>query len=347
MASPLAGDKLRYATSTAAGATRRVWAERQPWRVLALSRLARAWRRQWLTLLIASGVIGATGLILVLLGNASPQDGIVFFVPASLLGGLGVAALRELTRNTITSLSSLGKHRDYSVLGAAPVLTRQTLRELPPDQRTPLGCLAFLPASSFATAFRDLQGSLSNTQLVAFIAPFPGEGASTAALCAAVSACQQGRRAILIDCDLRQRSFSAGLEIEPKAGILELCERPGDWRSFVDEEVETGLHFIPAARPASAWKSLAGAGGLHVLLDNLRDAYDLIVLDCPPALATADGPEVARLADKCVVVVSWDATPISAVRNTMRVLRARARAATGIFVNRVPQGYRFGRLRPG
>lgn len=347
MASPLAGDRVRYASTAVAGASRRVWTERQPWRVLALSRLARAWRRQWPVWLIAVSAISATGVSLVLLGYAATQDAIMFFVPASVLGGLGVAALRELTRNTITSLSSLGKHRDYAVLGAAPVLSRQTLRELPPDQRTPLGCLAFLPASSFATAFRDLQGSLSNTQLVAFIAPFPGEGASTAALCAAVSACQQGRRVILIDCDIRQRSFSAGLETEPQAGILELCERPGDWQSFVDEEVETGLHFIPAARPTSAWKGLAGAGGLHVLLDHLRDTYDLIVLDCPPALATADGPEVARLADKCVVVISWDATPISAVRNTMRVLRARARAATGIFVNRVPQGYRFGRLRPG
>ena len=74
------------------------------------------------------------------------------------------------------------------VNGAAPVLTEDVLRELPPDQRTPLGCLAFLPASIFSTAFRDLQGALVEDQVVAFIASFAGEGASTAALATAVSA---------------------------------------------------------------------------------------------------------------------------------------------------------------
>jgi Mrp family chromosome partitioning ATPase len=279
-------------------------------------------------------------------GAATARETLEYFGPAALLGGLAVAALREINRNTITSLSSLGKHRDYPVLGAAPVLTEQVLRELPPDQRTPLGCLAFLPASIFSTAFRDLQGALAEDQVVAFIAPFAGEGASTAALATAVSAQQQGRRVILLDCDLRRRTFSTAFEHDPPAGVLEACEHPDDWRHFIDEEVETGLNFIPAARPKSPWRMLAGAPGLPLLIDRLRDAYDLVVLDCPAALASSDGPVVARMADRCVVVAAWDATPISAVRDTMRALRARMRAAAGILVNRVPPGYRFGRLRP-
>jgi hypothetical protein len=46
-----------------------------------------------------------------------------------------------------------------------------------------------------------------------------------------------------------------------------------------------------------------------------------------------------------VIVAVWDQTPTSAIRHTMRTLR-RSPGTTGIYVNRVPPGYRFGRLRP-
>jgi polysaccharide biosynthesis transport protein len=348
VASPVTGDSAGYAASTSrrgrpvARRHRRSGSRR--W--LLLGRLQRAWGRQWLVFAGVAVAIAAAGVLAVTFGDADWLETLTFFGPAALLGGLGVSGLRELGRNTITSVSSLGRYRDYAVLGAAPVLTKRALRELPPDQRTPLGCLAFQPSSPFSTAFRDLQGALASEQIVAFISAFPREGASTAALCAAASATQQGKRVILLDCDLRTRTFTAALEHEPVAGVLEATVEPDKWRDFVDEEVETGLHFIPAARATSAWRGLAGAAGLPLMMDRLRDAYDLVILDCPPALTSADGPVVARMADKCVVVVAWDETPVSALRDTMRSLRARARTSTGIFVNRVPPGYRFGRLRP-
>jgi Mrp family chromosome partitioning ATPase len=81
------------------------------------------------------------------------------------------------------------------------------------------------------------------------------------------------------------------------------------------------------------------------LLEKLRDHYDLVVLDCPPALGSPDTPMMASLAEKTIVVTAWDRTPISAVRTAMRALQRRPRAVTGVYVNRVPPEYRFGRLR--
>lgn len=312
---------------------------------LALGRLRRALGRQAFAasataVLVASGAFAyaiATGPLTLALGASC--------LVAGLAAGIGVGVFLELGRNTVTSLSSLGRHRGYAVLGAAPELSSGLLRELAPDQRTPLGCLAFKPASAFATAFRDLQGALANDHVVSFIAASPNEGASTVALCTAVSAAQQGRSVILIDCDLRRRSFTAALEHDPEVGVLEACAAPEKWSDFVDEEVETGLHFLPAAPTTSPWNTLAGAD-LAGLIARLREGYDLIVLDCPPALRSADGPVAANLADKCVVVAAWDETPVSALRATMRALRGGKRANTCVYVNRVPAGYRFGRLRP-
>jgi Mrp family chromosome partitioning ATPase len=296
--------------------------------------------------LVAFLVAGA-GIAYDLAGGVRILSSAAFWAPIGLGLGLLAAIVRELNRNTVTVISNLGKHRGYTVLGAAPELTDRSLRELPPDKRSPFGCTAFQPSSLFATAFRDLQGVLREDQLVAFIAPSQNEGATTAALCTAVAAAQQGRRVIVVDCDTRRRSLTKELGSNPNAGITECCEAPQNWRSFIEEEPETGLHLMPAARMSNPWKTLvASSNGLAALIGALREHYDLVILDCPPALRSGEGPILASYADKAVAVAAWDQTPISAIRQTVRTLQNRAGVRTAIYVNRVSPGFRFGRLRP-
>ncbi|MGQ0533364.1 MAG: tyrosine-protein kinase family protein [Caulobacteraceae bacterium] len=293
------------------------------------------------TALLAAGA----GIAFDLSGGVPPMVSALFWLPFGAAIGFAIALARELSRNTVTSLSSFGKHRGYAILGAAPELTPRTLRQLPPDRRTSLGCLALLPASPFATAFRDLQNTVSKDGLVAFISSVPNEGASTAALCTAISASQQGRAVVMIDCDLRRRSLTRALGFDPDEGLLDACAAPDDWQNYVGEEEEIGVHFIPAARGGGAWRGLSAAQGFQELLTRLREHYDLIVLDCPPALTSADGLTVAGLAEKTVLVTAWDRTPLAAVRRTMSLLQRRPRTMTGVYINRVPPEYRFGRLR--
>ncbi len=291
-------------------------------------------------------LITGLGALYDVYGGATWPSALLFWLEIGAPVGLGVGVIREIGRNTITSPSRLSRHRGYAVMGAAPELDARALRELAPDQRSALGCLAYQPSSNFATAFRNLQGALAGDKLVAFIGPSAGEGATTAALSTAVSATQQGRNVIIVDCDIRRRSLSRGFGMEPELGVVECCERPEYWRDYVEHEAETGVHFLPAAVPSSPWRSLIGEAGFPVLLKELQRAYDLVVLDCPPAIGNSEGPVIARMSDRCVLVATWDKTPMSAIRQTMRNLRSRAQT-TGIFVNRVPPGYRFGRLRPG
>lgn len=268
-----------------------------------------------------------------------------FWAPVSVALGSAIAIARELSRNTVTSLSSFGKRRGYAILGAAPELTARTLRQLPPDKRDPLGCLAHLPASPFATAFRDLQAAIGENAIVAFIPSVPNEGATTTALCTAISASQQGRSVVVIDCDIRRRSLTRALGFDPDEGVLDACADPDAWQNFVGEEDETGLHFIPAARGAGVWRQLSSGPGLKALLTHLGEHYDLIILDCPPALTSAEGSVIAGFADKAVLLTGWDRTPLTVVRRAMALLQRRPGAMTGVYVNRVPPEYRFGRLR--
>lgn len=344
MTSPLTSDRPRYQEPGTRGAAS-LRARRGPSKSLALARLRRGFKRQWLLALAVAVIVGGAGVGYDLTGGVKPLSAVLFWAPVGLAAGLGVALIRELARNTVTSLSSFGKNRDYAILGAAPELTQRVLRQLPPDKRTPLGCLALQPSSAFATAFRDLQSAITKDGVVAFASALADEGATTAAMCTAIAAAQQGRSVVVIDCDLRRRALTRALGFDPDEGLLDACEQPSTWQNFVGEEDETGLHFIPAARSRSAWRNVSSAPGFKELILRLRQEYELIVLDCPPILAGADGVATAAMADKCILVTAWDRTPIPAVRRAMAALQRRPRAQIAVYVNRVPPEYRFGRLR--
>jgi len=342
--SPMTSDRTRYEPGTLGAATLR--GRRPPQQSLAWSRMKRGAARQGVLFIGIAVILAAGGIAYDVAGGVNPLSSALFWGPLALALGLAAALVRELSRNTVTSLSSLGKHRGYAVLGAAPELTDRALRQLPPDQRTPLGCVAFQPASNFATAFRDLQSAMTEDRFVSFIGALPDEGATTAALCTAVAAQQQGRSVVIVDCDIRRRSLTKSFGRNPDYGVLELCEQPDAWREVVEEEEETGLHFLAAARPRNPWRSIIGSPGFGALIRNLRSEYDLVVLDCPPALASAEGPVVAAMADKCVLVTAWDRTKLNSVRSAMRAVQRRQGLRTGVYVNRVPPQFRFGRLRP-
>lgn len=343
MSSPLTGDDVSFAPEARPAPVWRA-ADARPVSLF-WTRVRRSVRRQASAFIVAAVLITGVGSMY------AYADGVpwTIAVPICLSIGLFLAfatcAVFELSRNTITSVASLGKHRGYTVLGAAPELTPEALRELPPDQRTPLGCLIYQPASPFATAFRDLQGGIGKSGLVAFVSSVPNDGASTVALGAAVSATQQGRKVLLVDCDVRRRSLTRSLVGDVETGIAQAADRPQGWQNLLMQESETGLDFMPAAPPKNPWATLVGMHAFPLLVEDMRREYDLVVFDCPPVLASAEGATLARLADKCVVVAAWDDTAIGTLRQSMRAIN-RPEGSMGIYVNRVPPGYRFGRLRP-
>lgn len=308
-------------------------------------RVTGAVRRQAWLFFATAAAAAVLGLLVAFAERTLTPEAVIFWSGVGACVGFGLAALRELGRETIVSAARLSKLRGFTMLGAAPELSAATLRELPPDQRTSLGCLAFLPASPFATAFRDLQGAFAGVNVVAFLSSADNEGAATAAMCAAASAAQQGRRVIVVDCDTRRQRLTRELGIAPDMGVLEAVTGAVPWGEVVGQEPETGLSYIPAVAGKGKIGSLAGAQGFVDLLSRLREGYDLVALSCPPA--AAGGAELAALAERAVVVAAWDETTFAALRGVARSLRPDSKVRPGLYVCRVPSGRRFGRLRAG
>ncbi|MEQ1493044.1 MAG: hypothetical protein ABL932_21070, partial [Terricaulis sp.] len=141
MTAPMTGDRPRYQEPGTLGAAT-LRSRRPPSKSLALGRLRRGARRQWLLFTLIAVLVAGGGIAFDLSGGDQVWlEALSLWIPVGVAAGFAVALVRELSRNTITSLSSFGRNRGYAILGAAPELTDRALRQLPPDKRTPLGCL--------------------------------------------------------------------------------------------------------------------------------------------------------------------------------------------------------------
>jgi succinoglycan biosynthesis transport protein ExoP len=187
------------------------------------------------------------------------------------------------------------------------------------------------PFSIGVEAFRMLRTSLvwceqgDNMKTLVVTSAAPGEGKTLTSANLSVTFAYDGLRVLLIDCDVRRPRLHGLFQVPRSPGLMELLTP-----SYNGSDAAQSLTFNPSAgrtdsgRPVSdvirptnvRGLSLLTCGALptnasnllsgvrmRVLLQELAKSFDLVILDTPPVLATADAGILASLADGVLLVV--------------------------------------------
>ena len=114
----------------------------------------------------------------------------------------------------------------------------------------------------------------------------------------------KGMRVVTVDLDLRRASLSHYVST-PNTGVSEyLNGKLADWHEIVRPvEGYEGLDVIPVGAIPPNPAELLFSPKLEQLLNELRESYDVIFLDCPPVELVADANVIARWADMTVFVI--------------------------------------------
>jgi capsular exopolysaccharide synthesis family protein len=170
------------------------------------------------------------------------------------------------------------------------------------------------PISPFAEQLRALRAGLwlgtDRPGVVAITSTRAAEGKTSVALALARAAAMGGERVLVIECDLRHPTFSRLMRSKPApAGLADCLRGKAKPQEVIQHDAITGLDIIEAGRVGIDVPDLFLSGAIAEILDSLRDEYDLIVLDSPPAQSITEARIVAGLADATLVCVRWRATP--------------------------------------
>jgi succinoglycan biosynthesis transport protein ExoP len=164
--------------------------------------------------------------------------------------------------------------------------------------------------SPFAEAFRVLRTSIllssvaKQSRVLAVTSCQPSEGKSTVSTNLASALAQGGKRTILVDTDMRRPSVYWRLHLGEKKGLSEyLTGNESLERVIQTHQTLPTLDLIPSGIAPPLPTDLLASDRMRDLVQTLRERYEYVVFDTPPALSVTDPLLVASLADGLVLVI--------------------------------------------
>ncbi|MBP2684968.1 MAG: capsular biosynthesis protein [Deltaproteobacteria bacterium] len=173
-------------------------------------------------------------------------------------------------------------------------------------------------------------------KVVAVTSSISGEGKTVSTVNLAVNLASTGRKKVLlIDLDLRKSDLAKGLRFPSIPGLVELLSGTAGLNEVLRHVVDQGLHVIPSGRRVSApWELISGEK-FRILLKELRDQYDIILLDTPPMAPVSDALALRDLVDGVVLVYRLGYTPHTLFRQALEDVGEKK--LIGVLLNGVEQ----------
>jgi len=197
-------------------------------------------------------------------------------------------------------------------------LARQFAHPCLPDSDTSVDTdliAAFCPPGPEGEALRDLRSTLmlrwfgGRRRLLALTSGLPGEGCGRLAANLAVVFSQLGERILLIDANLREPELHRLFKLRGDPGLSGvLAGRHSPEKAISSIPALGDLSVLPAGAPPPNPQELLSRVSFIRLLDEAAERYDIVLLNTPPALQSADARIVATRAAGCVIVVRRDST---------------------------------------
>ncbi len=230
---------------------------------------------------------------------------------AGLLIGLAVARWRQSTDRGIATTDDLEAATGSPVLGAiahdraahdSPLLT------------------SLSPQHPRAEAVRILRTNLQfvdvdhDRTVVAITSAVEAEGKTTTACNLAIALAQSGLRVALVEGDLRRPQLAESFGLESTVGLTTVLVGRVDLDEAMQETEVPGLDVLASgARPPNP-AEIVQTGAMERLVADLRQRYDVVLIDAPPLLPVADAAILSLLADGALLVVRHGRTGHDQVR---------------------------------
>lgn len=234
--------------------------------------------------------------------------------------GLGLAALfvfaRENLDDAIRTPDDVQRMLNVPALGAIPLLKAG---ENPYEEISN-------PRSSMAEAYQSVRTALELStahgvpRSLVFTSSRPSEGKSTSATATAQNLARTGKRALLVDADLRLPSLHKFLGLKNNAGFVSLLTGQKTVAEVRQPGGIEGFDFISSGPLPPAPAELLSEVSLNRFLKDALSQYDVVVIDAPPVMGFADAPLIAAITEGAVFVVEADVAHRGAARTAIRRL---------------------------
>lgn len=172
-------------------------------------------------------------------------------------------------------------------------------------------------------------------RIVTTTSSYQNEGKSTLAIWLAHQAALAGERVLIIDCDLRRPSLHRLSALEGDMTLVDVLADFTKLTKAVRKDPRSGLDILFGKSVPSSALDLLASSKMSKLIEHLRQAYDMVILDGPACLAVADSRILSLYADQTLYCVQWDKVPAEVVDNGIKQFAGTAFKGLAIVLTQV------------
>ena len=255
-----------------------------------------------------------------------------------LMLGLVLAFVQETLDTSIGTIEDVEGYLGVPVVGIVPhidvretiqrlVERRPALARMEPEllQSHALLITHFDPKSPVAEAYRTIRTNIQFIRmeragkLLVFTSPTLQEGKTTTIVNVALTMAQNGQRTLLVGANLRRPSIHRFFGIEREPGLSDILVGNAAWRDCIRTVADIimgrfemddimaspgldNLHIIESGAIPSNPSELLSTPAMAKFLREVREEYDIVLIDTPPVLPVTDSAIVASQADGVILV---------------------------------------------
>ena len=157
-------------------------------------------------------------------------------------------------------------------------------------------------------------------------------GTSVLAANLAVAFAQAGKRALLVDCDLRSPQLHELFGLPSDPGLADVLNDRCDLQDAIVRVEDLHLSVLCAGAVQSQPHEILSSTGFAHRLELLRAEYDVIILDTPPILQCAESQMIAARAHGYVLVTRRHRTKLEDIELAQRRLEPTGATVLGAVI---------------
>jgi capsular exopolysaccharide synthesis family protein len=214
----------------------------------------------------------------------------------------------------------------------------------------------YMPTSTLAENYRALRTNFNflmtenNAKVVVITSTYQGEGKTSVAINLAIATAQLGHKVLLIDGDFRRPVIARAFGVESSPGFTDVILGNYRWQDVtrsmsdmmmgdmgVDDVTRTpgleNLFLVTSGRKADSPAELIGAKIVAGIIGEMREVYDIVIVDAPPVLAATDATVWSSRADVAMLVYQVGKVARGALRRAKAQLDHVKAQMLGIVLN--------------
>ena len=248
--------------------------------------------------------------------------------------GVGLAFVREYMDDRFKEADEIEPFLQIPFLGVVPSYPQGKGRAYEPVSLRE-------PSSPAAESYRilrtRLQSAAPRMKTLMVTSALPSEGKTTTSANVGLAFARLGLRVLLVDIDLRRPALHRHFWISNAEGLATALVEGGDWQHFVQETPVANLHILPTGFNTLNPADLLSLRSTQKLVDEMKQAFDLIIFDGPIVLSIPDVEIVAPWMDGVMMVHNPMRCDKPSILNAKMLLERVNSTILGVVFNNIRQ----------